>query len=140
MFRVDMGTQALVVKGEGRPLPFYTRKHLIFLPRERIKADPGKLAFKRNGYVIILDSKDVTIPDKVRAAIESCLLKMRDLVLKDPDRQTIKSLLFRNFPLSINQMIMAAVLVARYRWLLPESDTKSATSILAQQRKKPDHG
>lgn len=150
MFRVAQGTPGTVIRKNGKKVPFHTRHDLIFLPRERLGAkavrdramimlNVGQVAFERGGFILILDGKYVSLPDKVREAIETCLLKMRDLVLKQEDRLIIKSLLDRKFPLSIGQMIMAAVLIARYRWLLPETNSKLATSILARQSKKRDH-
>lgn len=147
MFRIAQGTSAKVIKKDGKTTPFFTRKNLIFLPRERLSVktvrdktnimlESGQVAFFRDGFILIVDGKDVTVADKIREAIESCLLKMRNLVIKDPDRLTIKSLADRRFPLSMGQILMAAVMIARYRWLLPESDTKTATSILAKQSKK----
>src|SRR5581483_6495435 len=103
MFRVEMGVAALLQKGDEKPLPFYTRKVLIFLPRERVKSEPGKLAFRRNGYTLILDVKDVSLPTSTMAAAEECLLKLRDLVTHPADRVTVISLANRRMPLTTSQ-------------------------------------
>lgn len=129
MFHVDMGTKAVMIKPDGTKVPIYTRKNLDFLPRERIKSDPGMLAFRRKGHVLIVLGKNVTVPDHIVSAIEECIKKIAPSIIRTKDRATAESIAAWR-KLTTNQVLMAAYLIKKYRYLLPEYLSKEALSVL----------
>ena len=94
MFYVKQGVPAVWIKNVDVSFqnPFFTRRDLIFLPHERIKAQQGKMAFRREGYVLILDAKYVSVSDEVSRSIDICLNRLSNMVQKEDDQKTLVSL------------------------------------------------
>lgn len=131
MYHVVMGTSAILIK-DGMKVPFYTRKNLDFTPQERVKSDPGKLAFRRKGYVLIVDVKFVDLPERVQVAVKLGLTALRERIVNFADKKTIQSLsLSRN--LNTAQILLAAYLISKYRGQIAEYIWKEATAVFAKQ-------
>lgn len=132
VFKIPKGTPGYLVQDGCRKAPFYTRKDLDFSASERTKSDPGKLAFRRRGFVLIIDTNHASLPVSVHKAIAQCLLTLPNKVSKIEDRSTLQSLAMKA-RLSTAQAILAGFLIFKYRHLLPELYWREATRTRWQE-------
>lgn len=131
-FHVKSGTHGFFAFGENPKMPFITRKTLDFSAEERKKSDPGKLAFRRKGYILIVNANDVTLPVTVHKAIKECLGRLPERVVNTEDRETLFSLASRS-KLSTSQAMLAAFLISKHRAMLPGYLWQEATKVFAKQ-------